>query len=551
MKKIVNICFMWLSLLAIISCEGDEIEADFSDIEVYVPNWAGTDDQLIGAQINVNDWLVFMDLSQGAISHEWSTSDSTGIKFLQQNLPAIEPNENYLAFIDEEKGTTSNDFIAPVIYTKPGLQGLRLYNTYRDSVGFSILGNVNRAEFDADLNLWVIDTTFFVDVYDSITPDYLVRDFAGFEIPLNLTDTVEITLRVGDFLTFVDKSTLGRPNDRTWTIPGATLADPSADSIQAIYTQVTGEDQFFVPRLLSRRSGDSVPRNSKSAIIPLRVKVLPPEANVEFLNLAVNEVGNIVLEFNQGIIIPSTSDLTIQYDGVNENIRSISHFSNQNKAAIILEMEKIPQFGTEVTLAIPALTITSEFSTPEDPKSNDNPIAGSVTSEFGLLYTEDFNSGVDVVILGGSVGGDGLIPTDSVRWTVQEPSTFTFSSDAFEGALAGEYIGSTEPNADYLRTPLLNLEPETTYILQCQLEVLNAAQIGEVVRIFLFNGGTGVVGDNSAGLTEDYQQFSLEFTTPEVDNGYFFRIGPAVFNEANRQSLQFRMDDLVIFEKVD
>ncbi len=87
MKSIIRISLILLVLITVISCEeeDDELFVDFVDMEVYVPNWAAERER--AGSVNINDWLIFMDLSQGSTSHEWSTGDSTGIKFLKQNLP--------------------------------------------------------------------------------------------------------------------------------------------------------------------------------------------------------------------------------------------------------------------------------------------------------------------------------------------------------------------------------------------------------------------------------------------------------------------------------
>lgn len=529
-------------LIAVISCEEEEeVFNDFVDMEVYVPNWAAEREML--GNVNINDWLMFMDLSQGAISHEWSTADSTGIKFLKQELPPRNDNTDphYLDFIDESKGTSTTDFIAPVIYTKPGLQGLRLFNTFEDSTGFALLGSVKAAEFDPEINLWVVDTTFFVDVYDSIRPAFSVKDVAGFDIPLNAVDTATVTVLVGESLTFVDETTIGRPSTRTWTVPGASLVDDNAQTATAIFNSVTGEGEFFIPSILSRRTGDNLPSNSKSATIPLKIRVLPPVQNVEFLNLSINDDGNIIVEFNQGIFLPSSSDLNVRYGGVDINVSSVGYVDG-NTSVIALQMETTPLFGVEVTLDIAASVLVSEFSTIDVPKLNDNAIAASVISEFGASLREDFESDVQTI--------PGTSPTAD-EWAVEGSVSFTRDPDGFEGS-AYSFVGtdpSEAPNAQYVRTPRLSFEEGKTYIFQCQVKGSSADQVGSGVRFFLFSS-TGTVAGFNHVLTADYQEFSQEWTAPADDQGYFFRIGAEDFNNSKgERPIRFKIDNIVVFEK--
>ena len=540
MKRIIHIFLVLLMFITVISCEEEEVFEDFVDMEVYVPNWAAERERL--GKVNINDWLMFMDLSQGATSHEWITADSTGIKFLKQELPPRNDNTDphYLDFIDETKGTSSTDFIAPVIYTKPGLQGLRLFNTFEDSTGFALLGSVKGAEFDPETNLWVVDTTFVVDVYDSIRPAFSVKDVAGFDIPLNTVDTAIVTVLVGESLTFVDETTIGRPSTRTWTVPGASLVDDNAQTAAAIFNSVTDEDEFFIPSILSSRTGGNLPSGSRSAVIPLKIRVLPPVQNVEFLNLSINDEGSIIVEFNQGIFLPNTSDLNVRYGGVDINVTSVGYAGNTS--AIALQMETTPLFGVEITLDIAALVLTSQFSTIDAPKLNDNAIAASVISEFGASLREDFESEVLTI--------PGTAPTAD-EWAVEGSVSFTRDSDGFEGS-AFSFVGtdpSEAPNAQYVRTPRLSFEEGKTYIFQCQLKGSSADQVGSEVRFFLFSSTGTVAGFNHA-LTADYQEFRQEWTAPADDQGYFFRIGAADFNNsAGERPIKFKIDSIVVFEK--
>ncbi len=543
MKRIIHISLVLLVLITVISCEEEEeLFDDFVDMEVYVPNWAA--EREMAGRVNINDWLMFMDLSQGTTSHEWITADSTGIRFLQQELPPRNDNTDphYLDFIDETKGTSTTDFLAPVIFTKPGLQGLRLFNTFEDSTGFALLGSVKAAEFDPEINLWVVDTTFFVDVYDSIRPAFRVKDVAGFDIPLNTVDTATVTVLVGESLTFIDESTVGRPNNRIWTIPGASLSDSErqAQTATATFNTLTEEGEFFIPRVLVRRVAANLPGNSRSQVIPLKIRVLPPEQNVEFLNLSINDDGNIIIEFNQGIFLPNTSDLNVQYGGVDINVSSVGYAGNTS--VIALQMETAPLFGVEVTLDIAASVLISQFSTVDEPKLNDDAISASLISEFGASLREDFES--DVLTIAGTS------PTTD-EWAIEGSVSFTRDSDGFEGS-AYSFVGTNPgeaPNAQYVRTPRLSFEEGKTYVFQCQVKASNVDNEGSGLRFFLFSS-TGTVAGINHVLTADYEEFSGEWTAPADDQGYFFRIGAEDFNNSKgERPIMFKIDNIVVFEK--
>ena len=170
-----------------------------------------------------DDYLSFADLSQGALSHSWTIQNENGSHFLTGSIRPS--NKTYDQFIDQSLANVSEEKIVHVLFTKPGLQTVHLYNTFKDSVSFK--GNVIFPSKRVG-DVWVIDTTFVVDVYDSIQPalkayrdldltDLIAKHDAN-ETGHALKDSASwpvITIMAGESINCVDETTLGRPTGRT------------------------------------------------------------------------------------------------------------------------------------------------------------------------------------------------------------------------------------------------------------------------------------------------------------------------------------------------
>ena len=128
-------------------------------------------------------------------------------------------------------------------------------------------------------NLWVIDTTFNFDVFATIKPAFKVLQ-NGTEI-LNVTEdnmpsindidtwpTVDV--EAATTLTFVDMTTVGRPNARSWRYADGTPTQTGGETANVKFYRLgtfTGEVRSF-------RTAPN-PTANVTKLIPIKVNVIP------------------------------------------------------------------------------------------------------------------------------------------------------------------------------------------------------------------------------------------------------------------------------------
>ena len=147
------------------ACDDDyEAPFSFSDM-VWKVSESPNEGMFVIAQ---DDYISFVDLSQGALSHQWTIDE--GCYYLSSNFS--KSDTVYTDFILEGATNVSNEGRAHVLFADSGIKGVKLYNTYPDSVAFIYDEDTISAAQQGDI--WVIDTTFMVDVYEHIQPAFQV-----------------------------------------------------------------------------------------------------------------------------------------------------------------------------------------------------------------------------------------------------------------------------------------------------------------------------------------------------------------------------------------
>lgn len=315
-----NIKFLFVfSMLALLlfACEKDyEPLNDFSDVEWYTSAFRNE------KQVAIDKYMSFSDLSYNALEHTWSFSAESGCKFLTGNIK--HSDTTYTKYIDTEKigDTITTDQTIHVLFTKPGLQKIHFRNTFPHYVEFK--GNDTLAAVKEG-NVWVIDTTFIVDVFDSIQSSFKVFKEnveianVAFDQQVKLADTASwptVEIMAGEALKFVDMSTVGRPNSRTWYFGGGTPAT-SGDSVASVNFYRLGT---FYARMESRRVGENIPGGYKMKYIPLKIKV-------NRSNLPLGKVGDIVELQDEKIQIAVSGELAA-FAGKESDFTV--HVTNQN-----------------------------------------------------------------------------------------------------------------------------------------------------------------------------------------------------------------------------
>ncbi|RYY36949.1 MAG: hypothetical protein EOP46_04530 [Sphingobacteriaceae bacterium] len=226
-------------------------------------------------RIGINDFVSFTDVSKNTTSHQWMIND--GSFFLKGDITS--QDSVFDKFIS---GTAlkSEDKTVHVLFRKGGLQQVRLYNTFSQNV----------ANSQKVGNMYVVDTTFTVDVYDTIVAKIQIRQ-KGVEVPLN-KDTIYV--EAGQSLEFIDLTTIGRPDTRRWSVAGET----SADSAATITLKKMG---VFSGSFQSSRTGQHIPGDWDDIRIPNPIKVIPSKSPFII-------AGDITELANETIEIPFNSE---------------------------------------------------------------------------------------------------------------------------------------------------------------------------------------------------------------------------------------------------
>ena len=152
MKK-NKIIVLSLALLFLVACDDNEYVAplQFSDVSWYISLPSTTD------SISAGNSISFMDVSVGALSHEWTIEE--GNYYLK---PVFSASDTLVNFIDHTYGITNTASTIHVLFSNPGISKVRLRNTFSEQVTYNGTNRSLKAVLDTSVqpNVWVIDTTF-------------------------------------------------------------------------------------------------------------------------------------------------------------------------------------------------------------------------------------------------------------------------------------------------------------------------------------------------------------------------------------------------------
>lgn len=285
MKK-NNIKYNLLTLVLLMSMvfigcsKDDEYEApnSFSDVGWYIayPQSPWPDTLLT----NKDDYITFSDLSQNAISHKWEIEK--GNFFLKKPIARQDS-----IFDDKIAGSGSTaDKTAAIWFRNSGYNHVRLFNVFSEKVTFRG-PNGFRGEAKPVGDNWVIDTTFVVDVYDTIVPKIRVEQKGVVRNHLSATDTIFV--EAGDTLEFFDETTTGRPDDWQWNIAGSTSFEQSP----SIVLKKLGV--FPENTVIMRRAGQNIPGDYERFEIPVPIRVIPSSQPFQLFG-AITELENQLIQ---------------------------------------------------------------------------------------------------------------------------------------------------------------------------------------------------------------------------------------------------------------
>jgi hypothetical protein len=255
-----NIAIIILLMAAIfVGCQKDEDYEplnSFSDVGWYFSDTEGN------LAASIGDYITFSDLSQGTIHHEWTIGE--GNYFLK--MPIARQDS---IFDDKIIGSgTSKEKTVSVWFKKSGLNSVRLFNIFNEKVTFRGRSGSNNVFIDSKEvgGKWVIDTTFIVDVYDTIVPVIRIEQKGVVQNHTSVTDTIYV--EAGDTVDLFDESTVGRADTWEWIIG-------SERSNEQNISMVLKKLGVFKGTFAISRTGNNIPGDYEFYRIPAAFKVIP------------------------------------------------------------------------------------------------------------------------------------------------------------------------------------------------------------------------------------------------------------------------------------
>ncbi len=335
MKNIYVILILLSALF--ISCDKDDYEAPYGDYSSFIwlttNGFEGTD--YVSA---LNDYIGFSDVSKNAIEHTWKIP--SGTKMLSNDF--TENDSIYSQYIISSGPASSKEKLLNVLFVESGVKEIILKNVFRDSVKDAI-------KMDGS---WVVEETFTVTVFDDIKPAFKVMrgevevlSISESDMPdaANRASWPTVTIEDGEELTYVDMTTVGEPDARTWTFEGGHLETSNASSVKVLYNSL---GNFFAGHILSKRNLAEKPKGQSSKIIPLNIKVIP-STKPFVINGGVIEEASGVISFK---VTGEVKDITELKDNfIVHVVNDVAGF-NQN---IAVESVKVnPNDATQIDLVL-------------------------------------------------------------------------------------------------------------------------------------------------------------------------------------------------------
>lgn len=273
----------------------------------------GTLDRYVVAK---GDYITFMDVSQGALTHEWQIE--TPNVFLNDE---VDVNADLEEQINTDLGTINTADVSTVLFFKPGMNTVTLHNTFSSPVtAHSKFGDISTTEVNGE---HVFNKTFKVDVFDDLAPAFEVQDKEGNTLYSFTAEEVaamqekgqfeKLVITAGSSLTFIDHSEQGRPNSRIWTTPAGRPESGQTESYKTFFYR-TGEYSNLT--MTSKRlANDSVPQGATMVKVPLTIQVDPSDEDYIISDATpdddnanmVHQTGEEMVEFvTTGVVDAST-----------------------------------------------------------------------------------------------------------------------------------------------------------------------------------------------------------------------------------------------------
>ena len=405
MKNIKILSFL-LGLLLLVSCNEAEYKDYTAPDELSDVSW------LIGLNrfaqnptwINQDSGLSFFDLSQGAVSHEWSIEQ--GNNFLKEGFNAN--TDTLVNFIDETKGLSTDDLKAHILFRNSGINKVRLLNKFKEPVTYRSSTGIKTSVKEGDL--YVLDTTFVFDVYAHLQPALRVLQNGTEVLSVMAEDMPDIAdestwpvvnVEAATSLTFEDLTTIGRPNGRSWLSPDGVPSQTGGTSAEIKFYKL---GTFNAGTLRSIRFNE-LPAQTIEKLIPLKVNVIQSSQPFVFDN-ALTEDENEKISFRvNGEIAPFSGQLS----NFTVNVKNTAAGFDKNVAVAAVGPKDGDATFMELTLSEPIYNsdvVTISYNSTGGIKSADDRILESFADKIVQMHFgnnilpakshasfEDFNAG--------------------------------------------------------------------------------------------------------------------------------------------------------------
>ena len=338
MKKIFVISVLLLAL--VVSCDTDDYEAPYGDFSSFL--WTTSNGFEESDYVSaLNDYIGFIDVSKNAIEHSWSIPSGTRLL----NNEFTENDSIYTDFITASGPLSSQENLLNVLFIEPGVKEIILRNVFRDSVTESV-------EVDGN---WIVEKTFTVNVFDDVKPAFQV--LKGDEVVLTVSETdfpdaadaaswPTVTLEAGERLTYVDMTTVGEPDARTWTFDGGHIDSSGGASTNVFYN---GLGNFLAGSITSKRNSIDKPDGEATKVIPLKIQVTP-STQPFVINGSIKENISEVISFKVtgevGSLIGEEGNFTV-------NVVNTATGFDQNIAVQSIALNGIDATQIDLTLSAP------------------------------------------------------------------------------------------------------------------------------------------------------------------------------------------------------
>lgn len=516
-------------------CQKDAYEAPNSLTDVGFYNSAGTKRIL---RSNISDYLSFTNLSQGYKQHSWTIDD--GNAYLKGPITRVD--SVFDKFI-HSTDTISQEKTIHVLFRKPGMNKVRLYNVFDDSVTFrGHNGTSNYLMPSVKVgNKWVIDTTFMVKVYDSIVPQIEVRQN---NIVLNHESTDTVYVEAGDFLKLSDLTTQGEPTGRNWIVKNAPVPGvPTSNAIIASSSLPEADILFkrlgkFIITVNLFRTGQDIPGAFKSYTLKMPVKVIPSSKPFS-VSGAIREQSDetITIPFN-GEFAPFIDQKSFFTVKVNGNVFPIASIGINPSDATLLDLKLVNKiYRPDVIKVSYSGTGTLKSTDQRSPLAfTDLPV---VMNAVNLIPSE---------IAGLETGSNIWQPYWSNKGTVTPYSTEQAASGTRSLKMSIK-PGQANVESTALFSNPVAFDGSKTYILSFKIYVDPSSTVttSTATQLFLIqNWSFNFYQDLSSLPKGQWVTVSTDYKTSIPLSRFYLRI---LENAAKNQDLTVYIDDFSILEK--